>query len=331
MKALYISLLIFLLPINMFAQWEWQSSLLMNKLFKKFLETKIISLIYFILILTCCEINCQTGKAKSLEIGNMWIYNVTEYFGEEYYQYYNVISDTTINNTNYAVIFITRSGGGIPQYVFERADSVKLFRYIHQNEIEITLIDFSLNVGDSLDGSVVTGKSYVTILGESFIKMSIYFDFPGLYWYDKSYIEKLGLVWEESDGMALNGYTYDLEAALIEGKIYGDTILLNIKKPDQLAPSKFIVYQNYPNPFNPTTSLQYSVGSRQFVTLKVYDLLGREIATLINEEKPAGVYEVEFNAVNLPSGIYFYQLRAGNPSAGSGQSFVDTKKMVLLR
>jgi len=70
--------------------------------------------------------------------------------------------------------------------------------------------------------------------------------------------------------------------------------------------------------------------------LKVYDLLGREVATLVNEEKPAGNYEVEFDSrglINqtLPSGIYFYQLRAGNPSTGSGQSFVETKKMVLLR
>jgi len=85
----------------------------------------------------------------------------------------------------------------------------------------------------------------------------------------------------------------------------------------------FYLSQNYPNPFNPTTSLQYAIGSRQFVTLKVYDLLGKEIATLVNEEKPAGQYEVEFNSTNLPSGIYFYKLKAGEYS--------QTKKMVLLR
>ena len=67
----------------------------------------------------------------------------------------------------------------------------------------------------------------------------------------------------------------------------------------------------------------YVVGSRQFVTLKVYDLLGNEIATLVNEEKPAGSYEVNFDAAGLPSGIYFYKLRAG--------SYLETKKMVLLK
>ena len=83
--------------------------------------------------------------------------------------------------------------------------------------------------------------------------------------------------------------------------------------------STFTLEQNYPNPFNPSTKIQYSVNSTQNVILKVYDLLGREIAILVNEEKPAGEYEVEFNAnshsgevLNLTSGIYFYQLKVGN-------------------
>ncbi len=85
----------------------------------------------------------------------------------------------------------------------------------------------------------------------------------------------------------------------------------------------YLLDQNYPNPFNPSTSIQYAVSSWQFVSLKVYDVLGNEVVTLVNEEKPAGNYEVEFNGEGLTSGIYFYQLRAGN--------FIETKKMVLLR
>jgi hypothetical protein len=86
--------------------------------------------------------------------------------------------------------------------------------------------------------------------------------------------------------------------------------------------------QNFPNPFNPGTSIQYAVGSQQFVSLEVYDVLGNEITTLVNEELSAGSYEVEFNSTGLihqalPSGIYFYQLRAGN--------YVETKKMILLK
>jgi len=96
---------------------------------------------------------------------------------------------------------------------------------------------------------------------------------------------------------------------------------------------EFKLYQNFPNPFNPVTSIQYEVSSKQFATLKVYDVLGNEVATLVNKELPAGEYEVEFsakggsasggNAYSLNSGIYFYQLKAGE--------FVQTKKMVYLK
>ena len=92
-------------------------------------------------------------------------------------------------------------------------------------------------------------------------------------------------------------------------------------------PNAFKLHQNYPNPFNPVTNIQYQIVKPGFVSLKVYDVLGNEIATLVNEEKPSGSYEVEFSTglihQTLSSGIYFYQLRAGD--------FVETKKMVLLR
>lgn len=103
----------------------------------------------------------------------------------------------------------------------------------------------------------------------------------------------------------------------------------NISSDENSSPSGFILEQNYPNPFNPFTSIQYAISSRQFVTLIVYDILGKEVAVLVNEEKPAGRYEVEFgNAgtsreLTLASGMYFYTLKAG--------SFTETKKMILLR
>ena len=109
-------------------------------------------------------------------------------------------------------------------------------------------------------------------------------------------------------------------------------------------PDKFQLYQNYPNPFNPSTKIKYTIpnvipsGTKQsqLVTLKVYDILGNEIATLVNKELTAGNYEVEFNGhsdegQNLPSGVYFYQMKVGSPSTGTGQVFVETKKMILLK
>jgi aminopeptidase N len=85
----------------------------------------------------------------------------------------------------------------------------------------------------------------------------------------------------------------------------------------------FYLEQNYPNPFNPSTTIKYQISEISFVTLKVYDVLGNEIGTIVNEEKPIGRYKIEFNATTLPSGIYFYRLQAGN--------FIETKKMILLR
>jgi hypothetical protein len=99
--------------------------------------------------------------------------------------------------------------------------------------------------------------------------------------------------------------------------------------------SNFNLTQNYPNPFNPSTKIRYEIpgqarNDNTMVTLKVYDVLGNEIATLVNEEKPAGTYEVEFDGADLPSGIYFYQLKV-YPAYGRKGIFSETKKMVLLR
>ena len=102
---------------------------------------------------------------------------------------------------------------------------------------------------------------------------------------------------------------------------------------ETIQPSAFSLEQNYPNPFNPSTKISWQspVGSHQ--TLKVFDVLGNEVATLVNEYKPAGRYEVEFNAAILPSGVYFYQLlvSALQSKDGKAEEFVETKKMLLLK
>jgi hypothetical protein len=92
-------------------------------------------------------------------------------------------------------------------------------------------------------------------------------------------------------------------------------------------PNKYLLFQNYPNPFNPTTNIEFQISNSEFVTLKVYDVLGNEIAAIVNEQKPAGYYKEEFNASlyggNLSSGVYFYKLHAGD--------YIQNKKMILLR
>jgi len=91
----------------------------------------------------------------------------------------------------------------------------------------------------------------------------------------------------------------------------------------QKAPKSYLLVQNYPNPFNPSTTIHYEIPNNGFVTLKVYDILGREVKTLVNQYESKGRYDVNFNAVNLASGIYIYRLQSG--------SFISTKKMLLLK
>jgi len=104
-------------------------------------------------------------------------------------------------------------------------------------------------------------------------------------------------------------------------------------------PTEYSLEQNFPNPFNPVTKIRYTIPGltlldpqiEKLVTLKVYDVLGNEISTLVNEEKQAGNYEIEFDGSKLPSGIYFYQLKVRDRFSNSGQSFIQTRKMILLK
>ena len=99
--------------------------------------------------------------------------------------------------------------------------------------------------------------------------------------------------------------------------------ITNIKNYQSENPSIFRLCPNYPNPFNPSTTIKYSLPKAENITLKIYDILGRKVKTLVNEEKPAGNYSIEFNGKDMPSGVYFYQIRAG--------VFTETRKMLLLK
>jgi len=99
--------------------------------------------------------------------------------------------------------------------------------------------------------------------------------------------------------------------------------LTDVKNNTAQTPKSFSLAQNYPNPFNPSTIIKYQVSKESFVTIKVYDVLGRELNQLVNEQKPVGSYEISFNASSLTSGIYFYRITAGN--------FSSVKKMILLK
>jgi hypothetical protein len=105
--------------------------------------------------------------------------------------------------------------------------------------------------------------------------------------------------------------------------VVDELVSVDEKLARERTTSKFALEQNYPNPFNPSTEISFQLPVRSLVTLTIFDVLGREIATLINGEKSAGSHTIEWNAASMSSGVYFYQLRAGN--------FVATKQLTLLR
>jgi hypothetical protein len=104
---------------------------------------------------------------------------------------------------------------------------------------------------------------------------------------------------------------------------YTGGILTGVGNEATLIPERFLLHQNYPNPVNPVTNIRYDLPHDKYVTIKVYDVLGKEVVTLVNENKEAGRYLVSFNAANFSSGIYFYTVNAGE--------FSQTRRMTLLK
>jgi hypothetical protein len=118
-------------------------------------------------------------------------------------------------------------------------------------------------------------------------------------------------------------------------------VTIVLVEDENIIPKEYSLSQNYPNPFNPSTKIRFSIpasldGEGRFVTIKIYDLLGRELVTLVNENKKPGNYEVAFNAQNLPSGIYLYRITALAGSSGRSDKlnpgeFIQVKKMTLIK
>ena len=129
----------------------------------------------------------------------------------------------------------------------------------------------------------------------------------------------------------LNSVTVGKEVSAFVQQFYQsnfDDNILPVEEEKNLIVDEFKLFQNYPNPFNPATTIRFAIpnvetGHAPSVQLKVYDVLGNEIDVLVNEEKPAGSYEVEFDASSLSSGVYFYRLKAGD--------YVEIRKMVYLK
>ncbi|GIK61033.1 MAG: T9SS type A sorting domain-containing protein [Ignavibacteriota bacterium] len=223
------------------------------------------------------------------------------------------------------------NGDGRIDFCISKGQDILIYTFGLENPLRI-------NSGYSLDaGSDINKDGYDDILIGDDWKIKIYL---GSEPFDTTYdliivdIDSIGFAPYISFAGDINNDRYDEIFAYAPnypdtenpvGKvfIYSYNKISEVKDEIDNAPNNFFLSHNYPNPFNPSTTLSFVIGHQSLVSLKIYDILGREITTLVNEEKPSGIYEIEFNATNLSSGIYFYQLQAGN--------FISTKKLVLLK
>ena len=284
------------------------------------------------------------------------IYNPSDTLGRWYIQGNFVEGNTTVSNDNWA-------GGVVPTIVPRDLSSIKasvpfpalpMTMPTPQQAFDLVLqyAGAVFPKRDTIDGRLVheTRTGTVTYGGRTYAKAQG-FDTTKVYGIIDSQTDVGGWPslnsvpapvdtdhdgmpdeWESSHGLnpgdaadrnvvGANGYTM-LENYL-NGLVGNDPSTTTAVASDRSVPSRFAVGQNFPNPFNPTTAISYRLSAISFVTLKVYDLLGREVATLVNDRLEAGSYQTTFDASHLSSGVYLYQLRAGES--------VQTRKMMLMK
>ena len=302
----------------------------------------------FLLLISWYSINSQTNSDLSLtehknvgetildlfplHVGNFWQYKVTvdypsNYEDTVYYVYREILKDTLMLN-GFVYKYVYATSDAWPHQDYLRVDSLTgcIYKYDDYSNEEFLIDSLRMITGNS----IISGYGFqiecvsvdsIYLFGES--RLTKYFSFPLIQArLDYMYAEGIGQIYRlfSYGQIGVTNVISEVTYAKVNGNEFGALVSVNNNYFKELS---YLLSQNYPNPFNPSTSIQYLIGSRQFVTLKVYDVLGNEIAILVNEELQAGEYEVEFDGTGLPSGIYFYKLQAGD--------YNQTKKMILIK
>ncbi len=306
---------------------------------------KTLFLLMFTAVLTFAQNDTlfEALKYYPLQNGNHWEY-ANHYWEFPYYDdssFYSIeiTGDTLLFNNNVYNI-LTRKNIPFDGYIgktYERVDSATACVYRFTEDTIFVNNEYLIDSLLAKPGNYFGGSYYGFTSNQgvfSTLCLNLYEDTVLNYLTeireleDQSGIPAINLLFAKGFGF-INSSSCEfgcsitnLRYANIDGVEYG-TQITSTKKPNNQQQKAFILYQNYPNPFNPTTNIVYSIPKPGLVSLKVYDVLGNEVAALVNEEKPAGRYNIKFDGSDFASGIYFYQLKAG--------SFTQNKKMILLR
>ncbi|MBK8944150.1 MAG: T9SS type A sorting domain-containing protein [Ignavibacteriae bacterium] len=299
------------------------------------MKTKLLLIIIFFInnIFSQQDSIDELIKYYPLHIGDYWEYEVSQRDEGKIYSWIGfrkIIGDTLLNNRNYFTVTESKMGTVNSDFIrryFLRIDSLKGNIYEYDQSIKDILVDsLQINIGDTLkyNCSKLSDFYIKEIFGNS-VETRIYTEAcitNELVSYDIELSKNFGLtnkLYSESIVTPIS-YEYNLIFANINGIEYGIKTDINNNFPLQKS---FLLKQNYPNPFNPTTNINYSVPKSQNVKIIIYDMLGNEVKTILNELKIAGNYSINFNGENLSSGIYFYRLIAGEN--------ILTKKMTYIK
>ncbi len=287
--------------------------------------------IWFLFFSSDFSLAADTVSAKyfPLVVGNSYTYQISSMFGPDTRIRATITKDTLMNGKRY---FFCKAfpliGSGWVRYDSSRSNLLLLSPFTascsgYSNE---KLID-SLGMSATNSISCPYGSFLCTSVGTSVIfgqtKETKTFKNDGLVQRFLTYTKDVGLSGGcEGEPPPCEAF-YTLIGCVLNGVVMGDTLLTDIEQTNTTIPDKYYLSQNYPNPFNPETVISFAVPKSSFVSLKIYSALGVEMTALINEEIQSGYYNYKWNGQNLPSGIYYYKMTAGE--------FTETRKMILVK
>jgi hypothetical protein len=292
-----------------------------------------IFVIWFLFLSADFSFAADTVSAKyfPLAVGNSYTYLTVNNFFQQYRRKATITKDTIINNKKYFYCY------NFPIFMpgWIRYDSARsnLLKYNpnqscsnYSQEVIVDSLAMSVNNSincffESINLRKCTALGSQSVFGVTRNTKSFLHD--GLIYSNLTYASGIGVIsYCSGEPPPCESYT-TLIGCVLNGVVMGDTLLTGTEQTNTTLPDKFFLAQNYPNPFNPETVISFAVPKSSFVSLKIYNALGVEMTTLINEEIKSGYYNYKWNGQNLPSGIYYYKILAGE--------FTETRKMILVK
>ncbi len=289
-------------------------------------------LMFIALTLSIQKSYCIDTAAASympLQVGNVWVYGSYSFpFGGNYI-FSLKITGTSVYNGHLYFNFLKSPGN---QVTYVRYDSVSNILRSYGGACSWLVQERNMDsLWARLNDSAYyncdlryrcTDTSNVTIFNQSRKRKTFYQSTINTY-NSRTYAKNIGLIFDYYDNKLQTTYV-NINGYVINGAVYGDTAMVTgINQTGTEIPDKFSLSQNYPNPFNPSTNIKFQIPKSGFVKLIIFDVLGKEVQIIVNQQLSPGSYEADFDGRSLPSGVYYYKLEAGD--------FTETKKMVLIK